>query len=130
MNDGKEYETACRRFLTLTLRYVDDAYNAPLIGVIALDPIPDVVCVGTGIDQKWDVWIHNHRAITEKGICHMKSRPDGRSGSLVPRKSEDIIFMYRVSRSINLEAHSITVRFAKGSMGFIANGLLEIIQKP
>ena len=36
MNDGKEYETACRRFLTLTLRYVDDAYNAPLIVVIAV----------------------------------------------------------------------------------------------
>ncbi len=47
-----------------------------------------------------------------------------------PRKEEDIIFMHRVSHSINLESRSITVLFVKGSMGFIANGLQEIIQKP
>ena len=93
-------------------------------------PVPEVVLVGTGIDQKWDAWIQKHRTIAEKGICHMKSRPGGRSGSRVPRKAEGIIFMYRVSLSINLEVHSITVRFVKGSMGFIANGLQEIIQKP
>jgi hypothetical protein len=68
--------------------------------------------------------------MAEKGIAHMKSRPGGPSGSRVPRKAEDTIFMYPVSHSINLEAHSITVRFAKGSMGFIANGLLELVQRP
>jgi hypothetical protein len=48
-------------------------------------PVPEVVLVGTGIDQKWDAWIQKHRTIAEKGICHMKSRPGGRSGSRVPR---------------------------------------------
>jgi hypothetical protein len=109
--------------------YAGGAYSFPLIGVIALDSVPEVMHVGTGIDNKWNTWIEKHRTIAQKGICHMKSRPGGRSGSRVPRKEEDIIFMYRVSHSINLEAHSITVRFVKGSMGFIANGLQEIIQK-
>ena len=48
-------------------------------------------------------------------------------GSLEKRK---IVSSCTEDHSVNLEAHSITVRFAKGSMGFIANGLLELIQKP
>ena len=58
----------------------------------------------------------------------IKTRPT--SGFPVPRKEEDIIFMYRVSHSVNLEDHSMTVRFVKGSVGFTTNGLMEIIQKP
>jgi hypothetical protein len=34
---------------------------------------------------------------------------------------DEHIFMYPISHSPNLEKHSITVRFAKGSMGFITN---------
>ena len=51
--------------------------------------------------------------MAEKGIANMKSRPGGPCGARVPRKAEDTIFMYPVSHSMNLEAHSITVRFAK-----------------
>ena len=110
--------------------YAGGRYTAPLIGVIALDPVPDIVQVGTGVDEKWQTWIEKHPDIAEKGIWHMKSKPSRCSGSRVPRKAEDNIFFYRVSNSINLEAHSITVRFKKGSMGFIANGLQEIIHQP
>ena len=46
------------------------------------------------------------------------------------QKDEDHLCMYRVSHRVNLENHTITVCFAKGSMGFIAHGLLEIIPKP
>ena len=37
--------------------YVGGLYSAPLIGVIALDPVPAVVHVGTGIEEKWYAWI-------------------------------------------------------------------------
>jgi hypothetical protein len=67
--------------------------------------------------------------MTEKGIDHMKSRAGDPSGARVPRKASDTIFTYPVSHSINLEAHSITVRFTKGSMGVIVNGLLESVQR-
>jgi hypothetical protein len=74
MNTGKEYEAACRKFLTLTRRcetldmiesrlvlvlatdraeyfkdhpqYACGAYSSPLIEVISLDPTPEVVRVG------------------------------------------------------------------------------------
>ena len=70
-NSGKEYEASCHRFLTLTSRchsldtlesrlvlvlatdgdqyleqhpsFADGQYTAPLIGVITLDPVPDIV---------------------------------------------------------------------------------------
>ncbi len=155
---GKEYEAACRRFLALTRKYEtlgatesrlvlvlttdgteyfkDHPYseggvhNSPLIGVISLDPKPAVVSVGADIEEKWGVWIEKHPTMTEKGIDHMKSRPGGPSVVRVPRKASDTIFTYPVSHNINLEAHSITVRFPKGSMGFIDNGLLELVQRP
>ena len=38
-------------------QYAGGAYSARLIGVSSLDPVPEVVRVGTGIDQKWDAWI-------------------------------------------------------------------------
>jgi len=105
-------------------------HSSPLIGVISLDPQPAVVSVGAGIEEKWGAWIEKHPTMAEKGFAHMKSRPGGRAGARAPRKSEDTIFMYPVSHSMNLETHSVTVRFAKGSMGFIANGLLEVVQRP
>jgi len=80
MNDGKEYEATCRRFLTLTSRceilgtvesrmvlilatdgteyfkdhteYAGGAFSSPLIEIIALDPVPEVVHVGIGIVQQ------------------------------------------------------------------------------
>jgi hypothetical protein len=67
-------------------QYVDGVYSSPLIGVMSLELIPEVLCVGTGIEQKWDTWIQKYRTIVEKCICHMKSRPDGRSESRVPEK--------------------------------------------
>ena len=32
--------------------FADGQYTAPLIGVIALDPVPDIVQVGTGVEEK------------------------------------------------------------------------------
>ena len=85
---GKEYETVCRRFLTLTRRcetlvviesrlvlvlatdgaeyfkdhphYAGGAHSSPLIGVISLDPKPAVASVGADIQEKWDSWIQKH----------------------------------------------------------------------
>jgi hypothetical protein len=50
------------------------------------------------------------------------------SAGRVPKQDDDHIFMYPVSHSANLEEHSMTVRFAKGSMSFIAEGLKETIR--
>ena len=105
-------------------------YSAPLIGIITLDPTPTRVSVGNqDIVEKWGAWIEKNPLVAEKGIMHMKTNPGTRSVGRVSKKDEDHICMYGVSHSVNLENHTITVRFSKGS-GFIAHGLLEIIPNP
>jgi hypothetical protein len=113
----------CKRHASFASR----PYTSPLIGVIALDPIPDIVQVGAGVQEKWRTWVQKNPDLAAQGIWHMTSRPSGSSGPRVPRNPTDNIFFYRVSHSINLEAHSMTVRFKRGSMGFIPNGVQEII---
>ncbi len=79
------------------------------------------------LQEKWRTWVQKNPDLAAQGIRHMTSRPSRCSGPRVPRNPTDNIFFYRVSHSINLEAHSMTVRFKRGSMGFIPNGVQEII---
>jgi hypothetical protein len=62
----------------------------------------------------------NHRR--EGYMTHeIKTRPT--SGFPVPRKEEDIIFMYRVCHSINLETHSgVKITFCEGVHGLHCKG--------
>jgi hypothetical protein len=82
------------------------------------------------IEEKWCTCIEKKPLVAEKGIMHMKTKPGTRSVGRVPKKDEDHLCMYRVSHSVNLENHTMTVCFAKGSMGFIPHGMFEIIKKP
>jgi len=118
--DGAEYFKHHKSF-------AGGSYTAPLIGVIALDPTPDIVQVGAGVQEKWRTWGEKNPDVAAQGTCHVSSKPSRSSGPRVPRNPTDNIFFYRVSHSINLEAQAMTVRFKRGSMGFIANGLQEII---
>ena len=105
-------------------------YSAPLIGIIVLDPTLTTVSMGNqDIKENWCTWIEKNPLEIEKGIIHVKTKSGTRSVGRVPKDDEDHVFMYRVSHRANLENHTIKGRFAKGSMGFIADAL-EIIPKP
>ena len=47
----------------------------------------------------------------------------------VPRDNKDPVYMYKVVRSVNLEAYTLTVQFQRGSMGYIPAGVLSIKRK-
>ena len=103
-------------------------YSTLLIGIFTLDPTTTRVSVGNqDKKEKWCKWMEKNPSVSEEGMMHMKTKTGSPLVGRVSKKDEDHMFMYTVSNSVNLENHSITVRFDQGSMGFIANGVVEII---
>ncbi len=122
VQSGKDFEASSRRFLSFTAKCdnidtlesrlvlvlatdvaeyckhhaasASGPYTSPLIGVIALDPIPDIVQVGAGVQEKWRTWVQKNPDLAAQGIWHMTSRPSRSSGPRVPRNPTDNIFFY------------------------------------
>ena len=70
---------------------------------------------------------HTDPTLASAAMKHIRTKPSPHSAlKRVPRNNKDHAYMYKVVRSVNLEAYALTVQFQRGAMGYIPTGVLSI----
>ena len=110
------------------MSFAGGKHMAPLIGVVEVDPVPVTVTVGDQrMEELWSTWSATDPVLASAGLHHMRTKPSAQPGlNRVTRDIKDTVHMYKVVRSVNLEAYALTVQFKQGSMGYIPNGVISI----
>ena len=79
------------------------------------------------MEDLWSIWSTNDPTLTQATIQYMRTKSSQHSIlKRVPRNNKDHAYMYKVVRSVNLEAYALTVQFQRGAMGYIPTGVLSI----